>query len=328
MMEWRSSPVVRRFPGNPVLSAKDVPFQSVLAFNAGVARYQGRYVMLFRNDFDYHPDVNVFRTNLEFAFSDDGLRWQVQPRPVFPVQGDDVWRIYDPRLTVLDGRCYVTFAMDTTYGIRAAVAVTDDFDRFEILSLSLPDNRNTVLYPERVGGRYVRMERPFDMYLAASLRQDPRLHAWISFSPDLRHWGDSELLLAVEHVPFANEKVGPGTPPVRTPRGWLALFHAVDTDPARGKRGWEERWQKRYTAGVMLLDLEDPRRVVGMSKEPFLVPEAPCEREGFRNDVVFPSGLILEDTGEVKIYYGAADTVVCLATADLGDLLALCTAPR
>jgi beta-1,4-mannooligosaccharide/beta-1,4-mannosyl-N-acetylglucosamine phosphorylase len=103
------------------------------------------------------------------------------------------------------------------------------------------------------------------------------------------------------------------------------IFHAVDTDLTRGKDGWEEKWQKRYVAGVLMLDLENPRQVVGFSKEPLMVPAAPYEiGGGFRNNVVFPMGIVPEPDGEVKIYYGAADTVVCLATTMLDELIDFC----
>jgi beta-1,4-mannooligosaccharide/beta-1,4-mannosyl-N-acetylglucosamine phosphorylase len=102
------------------------------------------------------------------------------------------------------------------------------------------------------------------------------------------------------------------------------MTHCVDVDSARGKRGWEAAWRKRYTAGLMLLDLADPSKVIAICREPLLSPVAPYECEGFRNDVIFPGGMILEDDGEVKIYYGAADTVEALATAQVDDLLALC----
>ena len=132
-------------------------------------------------------------------------------------------------------------------------------------------------------------------------------------------------MLAVEQVPYANTKIGPAAPPLRTDRGWLTTFHAVDTDPSRGKNGWEAAWRKRYTMGVMLLDLDEPWKVIGMSREPVLVPEAEYEVSGgFRNNAVFPCGAILEHNGEVRIYYGAADTVTCLATAQVDDLLDLC----
>ena len=125
-------------------------------------------------------------------------------------------------------------------------------------------------------------------------------------------------------MPFANAKVGPAAPPIKTEKGWLAAFHAVSAVPPK-KNGWEDQWGKEYYAGLMLLDLEDPTKVVGIAKEPLLVPETDYEtKNGFRNDVIFPGGMILEDDGEVKIYSGAADTVECLATANVDVLIALC----
>jgi beta-1,4-mannooligosaccharide/beta-1,4-mannosyl-N-acetylglucosamine phosphorylase len=172
----------------------------------------------------------------------------------------------------------------------------------------------------------VRLERPFPVYGRGGV---DRFDIWCSDSPDLRYWGNTQLVLGVEDVPFANDKLGPAAPPVRTEKGWLTTFHAVDRDPSRGKNGWEDRWQKRYCAGIMLLDLEDPSKVIGMSKLPLIAPEAPYEvEEGFRTNVIFPGGMILEDSGEVKIYYGAADTVECLATAEVGELIKLCTERR
>jgi beta-1,4-mannooligosaccharide/beta-1,4-mannosyl-N-acetylglucosamine phosphorylase len=131
-------------------------------------------------------------------------------------------------------------------------------------------------------------------------------------------------VLGTEQVPYANDKLGPAAPPIKTKKGWLTTLHAVDRDEARGKNGWETQWKKRYTAGLMLLDLENPKKVIGLCREPLLAAEATYETAGFRTHVIFPGGMILEDSGEVKIYYGAADTVECLATAHVDDLLALC----
>jgi beta-1,4-mannooligosaccharide/beta-1,4-mannosyl-N-acetylglucosamine phosphorylase len=236
--------------------------------------------------------------------------------------GKEFQRAYDPRLTVIEGRCYMCFAVDTKHGLRGGIAVTDDLERFEILHLTLPDNRNLVLFPEKVGGEYVRLDRPFPVY---SRGGGDRFDLWLSRSPDLRFWGKSDLVMGVEDVAFANDKIGPAAPPVKTKHGWLTTFHAVDIDRTRGKRGWEKVWQKRYCAGIMLLDLEDPTKIVGKSEVPLLVPEASYEHDdGYALDVIFPGGMILEDSGEVKIYYGAADTVECLATADVDELVALC----
>ncbi len=323
--ELRSLPCIVRCPQNPVLSAKDVPYKADLVFNAGVAKYQGRYVMVFRNDYGWNGSWSFEGTNIGLAVSDDGVNWTVEPQPCFRLESDEIRRAYDPRLTVIDGRVYMCFAVDTNHGLRGGIAVTDDFRDFDVLTMTIPDNRNMVLFPEKVGGRYVRLERPFSTYGRAALPGRQRFDAWMSFSPDMVHWGDGTLLLGSEQVAFANDKIGPAAPPVKTPQGWLTTFHAVDVDPAKGKNGWEGRWQKRYTAGIMLLDLEDPRKVLGRCPTPLIAPEASYETtDGFRNDVIFPGGMILEDDGEVKIYYGAADTVECLATANVDDLIQAC----
>jgi len=323
---------ITRHAGNPILSAKDIPYPASLIFNAGVAKYEGRYVMVFRNDYgtteeDWKPFKEGktskppgLETSLGLAFSDDGVNWQIEPKPCWKVATDEVLRVYDPRITVIDGVAHICFAMDTRHGVRGGIARTEDFSSFDILSLSVPDNRNMVLFPEKIGGRYFRLERPFPVYS----RGRDQFDTWCGWSPDLKHWGDHELVLGVEHVAFANDKTGPAAPPIKTPKGWLTTFHAVWRDPEVNFGGWEPSWHKAYYAGLMLLDLENPAKITGLCPEPLIKPEAPYERNGFRNDVVFPGGMILEDSGEVKIYYGAADTVEALATAHVDDLLALC----
>ncbi|MCV4230757.1 glycoside hydrolase family 130 protein [Virgibacillus sp. LDC1] len=320
-----SSSVIRRHPGNPILDAARVPYPTALVFNAGVTKFNGKYVMVFRNDYGSAERQTLephHTTDLGVAFSNDGVHWEVQPKPCFKLHDQEIIRAYDPRLTVIDGRCYMCFAVDTQHGIRGGVAVTDDFENFEILSLSTPDLRNMVLFPEKIGGNYVRLERPFTVYSRGGV---DRFDMWISESPDLKYWGNSDLLLAVEDVAFANDKIGPAAPPIKTKHGWLTTFHAVDLDPERGKNGWESSWKKRYTAGLMMLDLDNPKKIIGLYKEPLLAPEVSYETEGgFRNDVIFPGGMILEDDGEVKIFYGSADAVECLATAHIDDLITLC----
>jgi beta-1,4-mannooligosaccharide/beta-1,4-mannosyl-N-acetylglucosamine phosphorylase len=319
-----TAPALYRHSGNPVLTADEVPYPSVLVFNAGVTKWRGRYVMVFRNDYELRDGVWPQKTNLGLATSDDGVRWEVAPEPCFALESDEFRRAYDPRLTVIEDRCYVCFAVDTAHGIRGGLAVTDDLERFEVLSLSAPDNRNMVLFPERPGGMFMRLERPFPIYGRGA---PEAFDMWLSRSPDGRHWGGAELVLGSEQVPYCNSKIGPAAPPVRTEAGWLALFHAVQKDPERELPSWHGGWHKLYVAGAALLDLEEPWRVIGISPEPVLVPspEVEYEWQGFRGGVVFPCGLIAEGDGEAKIYYGAADTVVALATARLDDLVALCT---
>lgn len=317
----KSSSIVIRNTNNPVLTSSMVPYNSTLVFNAGVVKYQGKYVMVFRNDYDYVGGTRFNGTNIGLATSLDGIKWQVENKPIFSMKTEEISRAYDPRLVLIENELYMCFAIDTKHGIRGGIAKTKDLHHFEVLSLTLPDNRNLVLFPEKVNGMYVRLERPFTVY---SRGGKDRFDIWISTSPDLKFWGESKLLMGVEDVPFANDKIGPAAPPIKTNKGWIMLFHSVDIDENRGKNGWEDTWKKRYCGGVALLDLEDPSKVIGIYDSPLLVPETVYEvEEGFRTNVIFPTSLILENDGELKIYYGAADTVVALATCKLEDVLAL-----
>ena len=355
----KSARVLTRHPNNPLLTPEDVPYPCGLFFNAGVVKYQGRYVMVFRNDFgatsgeEFQARVRVGNpgfdgTNLGIAFSNDGISWDVRPKPCIDIEkafrliaplmpGKDpareLSRFYDPRLTVIEGRVAMCFAIDTAHGLRGGVALTSDFEQWEVMSASVPDNRNMVLFPEKIDGRYARFERPVNTF-GGVVHSGDQASMWLSYSPDLRHWGDGQHVLSSREIPFANDKMGPGAPPIRTRAGWLTAFHGVWRDDTRGKHGWEDRWSKIYSAGIMLMDLNEPWRIIGFSPDPLLAPEAWYETggagpdggafDGFRTHVIFPGGMILEDSGEVKIYYGASDTVECLATAHVDDLIALC----
>jgi beta-1,4-mannooligosaccharide/beta-1,4-mannosyl-N-acetylglucosamine phosphorylase len=336
-MPANTNDVLQRHPSNPVLRAGQVPYPCTLVFNAGVIKHQGRYVMVFRNDFGREGDPVFDGTNTGLATSADGVKWEVAPRPLLDIDQvraqfkrvlghryapGFVSRIYDPRLTVIEGRVYMCFAIDTAHGICGGVATTEDFASFSWLSVSSPDSRNMVLFPEKIGGRFARLERPFPVYM----RQDSEAFPiWLSESPDMVFWGRNRPVLGPDEVPFANSKIGPAAPPIRTSRGWLATIHGVFADPGLRLAGWEPRgWHKRYYAGLMLLDAGNPSRVIGLSRKPILSPEADYEVNGFRGSVVFPCGMILEDSGEVKLYYGAADTSVALATAHVDDLVSLC----
>lgn len=337
-------PLVRH-PQNPILTCDAVPYPCSLLFNAGVCKpvsgpYAGQYVMIFRNDFG--PEnaeefqvrqaqrhvPNFDGTNLGMAVSPDGVDFEVMPEPVWAWRGeldgrsDEVRRVYDPRLTVLDGDIYLCFAIDVRHGVRGGVAkVSDDFKQFEVLHMASPDNRNMVIFPERINGRIARFERPMPIYGRGAAEA---FDFWYADSPDGRDWGNQHLVLGAEEVPYSNCKIGPGAPPIKTSQGWLATFHYVYKDAERPLKGWESGpWTKLYGTGLVLTDLNEPWRVIGMSPKPVLVPETDYELEGFRGSVIFPGGMLLEDDGQVKIYYGGADTVECLATASVGELLAM-----
>jgi beta-1,4-mannooligosaccharide/beta-1,4-mannosyl-N-acetylglucosamine phosphorylase len=309
----------------PVLTCNDIPYESVQIFNAGITKYNGKYVMIFRNDYACSRETIYEKsadTNLGLAFSDDGIKWEVEPQPCWDaawLNDSEAYRIYDPRLTVIDGKCYVCFAMDTWHGVRGGIAVTEDFDKFEILNIAVPENRNMVLFPEKIKGLYMRLERPMPVY-GRSAKFKESFDIWSSKSPDLKYWGEGTLVLPAEKMPCCNSKIGPGAPPVKTKYGWLTLTHFVNKVDYE-LPSWGGAWNKMYYGGVMLLDLEDPNKVIGIGQAPLMVPETEYEMDGFRGGTIFPGGMILEDSGEVKIYYGAADTYECLATCDVNDLL-------
>ncbi len=320
----RSHPCVTRVPCNPLLTCRQVPYRSDLVFNPGVIPWKGGYAMIFRNDFGYLGENSFEDTNLGLALSGDGLDWCVEEKPVFSLKTDEIRRVYDPRLMTVEGRILMTFAADTRHGLRGGIAETDDLHRFEVLSMSVPDNRNMVLFPEKIGGMYMRLERPMPVY---SRGHRDRFDIWQSESPDLVHWGNAHLVDGVEDYPFANDKIGPGAPPVRTRAGWLSVTHTVDIDPDRGKNGWASRWTKRYCAAALLTDLEEPWKVIGKSPVPLIAPETDYEtRDGFRTNVVFPTAALALPGGITRIYYGAADTVIAAAEARTEDLIALCLA--
>ena len=320
---------VKRYENNPILSSADLSYPSSLVFNAGVAKYRNQYVMVFRNDVGFAPDSRKdIHINLGIAFSDDGKQWKPAPHPWLETAGrhPELERIYDPRLTVIEDRCYICFAADTRFGVCGGIGlISEDFSSIEILSISSPDNRNMVLFPEKINGKFVRLERPFPEY---SLNYREHFDIWMSTSPDGRHWGESRIVLSHVDVPFCNSKIGPAAPPVRTAQGYLTLFHAVWKDTGKDLSCWDlgcgTRWNKTYYAGLMLLNPDDPSKVTGLCRKPLLAPVEKYELEGFRGSVICPGGMIQEDSGEVKIYYGAADTVECLATASVEELLAMC----
>lgn len=317
----KSHPCITRHPEGPVLTSRQVPYASDLVFNAGVIPWKGGYAMIFRNDYGHTTGGHFGGTNIGLALSPDGIHWEVEKEPVFAMKDEEIHRAYDPRLTIVDGQVYMCFAVDTRHGLRGAIARTDDLHHFDVISMSVPDNRNMVLFPEKINGMYVRLERPMPVYS----RGRDRFDIWISESPDLVYWGNSKLLAAVEDFPFANDKIGPGAPPVKTRAGWLVATHTVDIDKTRGKNGWEDKWCKRYCASIMLLDLKDPSKVLGYSKVPLIAPETDYEADvGFRTNVVFPTGMLRMKDGTIRIYYGASDTVIALATAREDDLIDLC----
>jgi len=305
-----SSAIVRRYEGNPILAVKDVPYDCQHMCNSAPVVTDDGWAMVLRID-------QEGRQFLGLARSEDGLKWTVAPEPFMTPEGAEEDRIYDPHVTRIDGEYVVTYASDTSVGIRMGIAVTKDFRTAKRKHFSEPDNRDAVVFPEKINGLYCRLDRPFVRIYEKERPYD----IWISFSPDLRYWGDHSLLLRWQDVYWGTHKIGPGPPPIRTDDGWLVIFHGSEMrDPG------PEGWAKTYRAGVMLLDLQDPTKIVGRCEDPILEPEDkyPYEVEGYRPRVIFPTGLIDMGDGTCRIYYGASDQVMAVATASIADLVELC----
>ncbi len=314
-MKSKPSSVVHRYAANPVLTAADVPYECTRVYNSAAVKTDDGYVMVLRIDVIKPPEKNYLFLGL--ARSPDGIHWTVSKKPLLLPEGAEERAIYDPRVTRIGDDYVICYAADTSVGIRLGVAVTRDFEHVVRKHLSEPDNRNAVLFPEKIGGLYYRLDRPF----ARIYEQTRPYDLWISYSPDLEFWGRHELVLRWQDVAWGSHKIGPAAPPLKTPDGWLTLFHGAEMR-APGPDGWA----KTYRAGVMLLDLENPAKIIGRCADPVLEPEDayPYENEGYRPKVVFPTGLIDMGDGTCRIYYGASDTVMAMATARIADLIALC----
>jgi beta-1,4-mannooligosaccharide/beta-1,4-mannosyl-N-acetylglucosamine phosphorylase len=305
--------VVKRYAKNPILTPKDVPYPCKQVYNSSAVKTDDGYVMVLRID-QRRPEPYLF---LGLARSKDGLKWTVDPNPLMLPEGPEENAVYDPRVTRVGDDYVICYATDTAVGIRMGIATTRDFKKVERKFLSEPDNRNAVVFPEKINGLYCRLDRPF----ARIYEKERPYDVWISYSPDLVFWGKHDIVLRWQDVSWGSHKIGPAAPPIRTKQGWLTLFHGAEL-----REPGPEGWGKTYRAGVMLLDLKDPSKIVGRCAEPILEPEPDVayENEGYRPKVIFPCGLIDMGDGTCRIYYGASDQVMALATAKIADLIALC----
>ncbi|HDS07527.1 MAG TPA: glycosidase, partial [Bacteroides sp.] len=286
---------------------KDVPYEVATVHNAGVTRYNDEYIMLFRSH-----TLNG-RSILGLARSRDGFSFSVEGKPFMEPETSGLFAEYeafgieDPRITFLDGEYLITYSAYSRHGVRTGLARTADWEKAEKIALiTEADFRNVVIFPEKFNGLYARLDRPHTETSPWSI--------WISYSPDLKYWGDARRIIRPEPYHWDEMKIGPGAPPVRTGEGWLHIYHGV----FRTMDG------SVYRLGVALHDLEDPSRVIGVGDSWILQPEDPCEITGYVHNVVFTCGVVPENDDTIKIYWGGADTVMCVGTARISDLVELC----
>jgi predicted GH43/DUF377 family glycosyl hydrolase len=251
-------------------------------------------------------------SHLTVARSKDGRRdWRIDPAPTMPADPighpEELWGIEDPRITWLeDLELYViAYTAYSGGGPLVSLATTPDFVTFTRLGpVTLPENKDAAVFPVRFDGRYAMLNRP-----SPSLPMGA--HIWLSFSPDLTHWGDHQIVLPCRKGGWWDaNKIGLSPPPLLTDDGWLILYHGVRQTIAGGI----------YRLGLALLDTKDPRRVLRRADEWIFGPEEAYERQGDVADVVFPCGWVVEGD-ELRIYYGAADSSMALATASVSEVL-------
>ncbi len=297
----------KRYEANPILTCLDWPYPVNSVFNPGAAMVNGQYLLLVRVE-----DRRGF-SHLCAARSNNGLaEWEIDRSPTlvpWPEKyPEETWGIEDPRVTWIEdlGLWVVAYTAYSEVGPLVSLATTEDFVNFQRLGPVMPpEDKDAALFPVKFKGRYAMLHRPVPAI------GEVGKHIWISFSPDLKHWGDHQVLLPARRGGWWDaNKIGVSPPPLETSEGWLILYHGVAETVAGCI----------YRLGVALLDLEDPTVVLRRSPEWIFGPKTPYERTGDVDDVVFACGWVVNDD-EIRLYYGCADTCIALATGKLSHLL-------
>jgi len=302
-----SSELLRRYEGNPILTGAEWPYTVNAVLNPGVTRFGGETLLLVR------VEDRTGLSHLCVARSADGLtNWIVEPdRRLLPEVASQPERfgIEDPRITLCGDEHMIVYTGYSDVGPLVCLATTRDFRSYERRGVIMPpEDKDAALFPCQFDGRWALIHRP----VAATTGHEA--HLWLSWSPDLRHWGDHTILLrARDGAWWDAHKVGLCPPPLLTPQGWLLLYHGVRVTAAGSI----------YRLGLALLETKRPGSVLARSSEWIFGPSAPYERAGDVSDVVFPCGWLLDDDDDdtLLVYYGAADSSVCVATASLSALL-------
>ena len=328
-----------RYEGGPILEPNDnLNWEKEGVFNPGIARTERGVVMLYRAV----GETESYVSHLGLATSEDGVTFKrVSDKPIFgPKESFDMWGTEDPRITKIEGDFYITYValekpvmsdgrLADHIETSTALLKTRDFTSFEnlgIISVKNSDNKDIVLFPRKINGRYCMLHRPNHWHkswcdhLKATgqplswpceldiVPANPSI--WIAWSDDLLVWKDHQVLLQSSN--HGDSKIGPGLPPIETKEGWLVIYHHVVFT--------ETKDSFYYSARVALFDLADPTRLIGKLPHHILAPEMPYEKEKI-SSIVFPTGGFVEGD-KLFVYYGASDRYVCLATGPLSQLLA------
>jgi beta-1,4-mannooligosaccharide/beta-1,4-mannosyl-N-acetylglucosamine phosphorylase len=306
-LPWEDRPqgckdVIWRYSANPIIPRDLIPSSNSI-FNSAVVPFEDGFAGVFR------CDNKRRQMNLHAGYSQDGIHWQIHDAPIDWVHKDTELAAfehrYDPRVTWLEDRYYVTWC-NGYHGPTIGIGYTFDFKSFHFLENALlPYNRNGVLFPRKIGGKYILLSRPSDQ------SHTPFGDIFLSRSPDLVHWGEHRFVMSPKEA-WEHTKIGAGPVPIETPEGWLLFHHGVLTSC----NGYV------YSFGAVLLDLEEPWKVIFRGKDYLLSPQMLYECVGDVPNVVFPCATLYDPpSGRIALYYGGADTVTALAFTYLDEVI-------
>jgi len=297
----------RRCQENPIIRACDIPYPVNSVFNAAATAINGETLLLMRVE-----DRRGF-SHFTVARSRDGVSgWRIDERPTLMPDPErypeEIWGIEDPRLTRLEelGPWGIAYTAYSRQGPLVCLATTRDFATFERLGIVMPpENKDAALFPVKFNGRWAMLHRPVSAFGGLNAQ------IWISFSPDLRHWGSHQVVIPSRRGGWWDaSRIGLSPPPLETEKGWLVLYHGVRKTVGGCI----------YRLGLALLDRHDPTRLLSRSDEWVFAPETAYEMTGDVDKVVFPCGWVA-DGDDIRLYYGGADKCIALATARISELL-------
>ncbi|WP_448376355.1 glycoside hydrolase family 130 protein [Fervidobacterium sp.] len=298
-----SSDILWRYSQNPIIKRNQAKDANSI-FNSAVVPFKDGFAGVFR------VDDTQRRMNIRRGFSKDGINWIIDDRPIEFIQEtrepvESEYK-YDPRVVFIEDRYWITWC-NGYHGPTIGVGYTYDFEKFyQVENAFLPFNRNGVLFPRKINGKYAMLSRPSDN------GHTPFGDIFYSESPDMIHWGVHRFVMAAGYTPWQSLKIGAGPVPIETSEGWLLFYHGV----LLSCNGYV------YSFGAALLDLDKPWKVIKRSKSYLLSPQTLYECVGDVQNVVFPvASLVDGDTGRLAIYYGGADTVVALAFGYVQEII-------
>jgi predicted GH43/DUF377 family glycosyl hydrolase len=296
--------VIRRYQDNPLIKIEDLPRACSDIWNAGVIRFGGEYLLLLT------VETLEGLGSIYLARGTDGYDFLVEPEPFMTASKDEPFARYetfgirDARIAEIDATYYITYVADSESGERIGLARTNDFQSVERIQLiSEPDTKNGAMFSRKIEQRYAMLERPS---AGGSI--------WLSYSDDLRHWGSSTIVLSPRSGYWDSDRIGPASPPIEIDQGWLLIYYG-EKDTSTGPL---------VRLGAAILDRDDPSRVLARSNIPILTPREKYERIGDIGNVVFSCGALLEDGNQIKVYYGASDSCICLGVGTLDDIIRVC----